>query len=152
MGRVSKRKIDPEIEERLFKIFWGLLAKLKSSAEIQEFLKSLLSYTEQVMLAKRLAIAVLLSKDYNYEEIDQTLKVSKSTVGTVHKQLLIGAAGYKKAVEKILHQEKIEDFWDKLEEIALKLEPPARYKSARFDAKSEAGKALIKRRRKRSAL
>lgn len=83
MERVSKRKIDPEIEERCFEIFWSLLAELKSPREIREFLQSLLSYTEQTMLAKRLAIAVLISKGYNYEEIDQTLKVSKSTVGTV---------------------------------------------------------------------
>lgn len=152
MGRVSRRKIDPEIEERCFEIFWNLLAQLKSSSEIREFLKSLLSYTEQTMLAKRLAIAVLISKGYNYEEIDQTLKVSKSTVGTVHKQILVGAPGYKNAVEKIVKQEKIEEFFDKLQEITLKLSLPASEESRRFEVKSETGKQLAKRKRKRLAL
>ncbi|MBM3209673.1 hypothetical protein FJZ40_05310 [Candidatus Shapirobacteria bacterium] len=152
MGRISKRKIDPEIEGRCFEIFWGLLAQLKSPLEIREFLESLLSYIEQTMLAKRLAIAVLLARGYNYEEIDQTLKVSKSTIGTVQKQLLIGAPGYKKAVEKILHQEKIDRLWDKLEEIILSVSPPAQYGSARFEIKSQAGKELAKRKRQRSAI
>ena len=152
MGRVSRRKVNPEVEERYFEIFWNLLAQLKSPTEIKEFLASLLSYTEQVMLTKRLAIAVLLTRGYNYEEIDRVLKVSKSTVGTVHKQILVGAVGYKKAVVKILRQEKIDDFLDKLEEISLKISRPAPYGSLRFENKSNAGKSLVKRIRKRSAI
>lgn len=152
MGRVSRRRIDPEIEQRCLEIFWDLLAQLKTTAEIHEFLQSLLSYTEQMMLSKRLAIALLLAKGYNYEEIDQTLKVSKSTVGTVHKQILVGATGYKRAIDKILRQEKNEEFWDKLEEIALSLSTPSRYGSARFQSKSETGKSLSKRKRQRSTL
>lgn len=152
MGRISRRKLDPEIEERCFEIFWKLLADLKTPAEIKEFLQSLLSYTEQMMLAKRLGIAVLLAHGYNYEQIDQSLKVSKSTVGTVHKLILIGAEGYKKALEKILREEKYEEFLDKLEELLLKLSSPARYGSPKFEIKSEQGKILAKRKRKRSAL
>ncbi len=62
MGRISKRRIDPEIEERIFEIFWDYLASLRNPEDINEFLASLLSYTEQVMLSKRLAIALLLAK------------------------------------------------------------------------------------------
>ncbi len=152
MGRVSKRKIDPEIEERIFEIFWDYLATLRKPEDIHEFLVSLLSFTEQVMIAKRLAIAVLLNRGYNYEEIDQSLKVSKSTVGTVHKQILIGAPGYKKAIDRISKREKLEGFWNNLEEIMIKLSGPKRYGSMSWEQKSKQGKILVKRERKLSAL
>ncbi len=152
MGRVSRRKIDPEIEERIFEIFWGYLATLKTPKEIQEFLISLLSFTEQVMLSKRLAIAVLLARGYNYRDIDQILKVSTSTVGTVHKQILVGALGYKKAVDRISKKEKLEKFWNNIEEVMIKLSGPKRYGSAEWKDKSQRGKSLSKRQRKLSAL
>lgn len=152
MGRVSKRRVDPEIEERVFEIFWDYLAKLKNPKDIQEFLISLLSHTEQVMLAKRLAIAILLARDYNYESIDQTLKVSKSTVGTVHKQLLIGAEGYKKAVKHILIEEKFDRLLNTIEKILLKLSLPKQYGSSQWEIKSRLGKKLAKKERKLSAL
>ena len=152
MGRVSRRHINKDVEERIFEIFRDYIAHLSNLSDIQEFLVSLLSYTEQVMIAKRLAIAVLLSRGFNYEYIDQTLKVSKSTVGTVHKQILTGAPGYKRATSYILGKEKRESLWNSLEEILLKISPPKRYGSAAWQGKSEEGKTLAKRKRKLSAL
>lgn len=152
MGRVSRRRIDPEIEERIFEVFWDYLATLRKPEEINEFLVSLLSFTEQVMLSKRLAIALLLGRGYNYRDIDETLKVSTSTVGTIHKQMLVGALGYKKAVERILKREKLENLLNNLDEILIKLSRSKRYKSQAWEEKSQRGKSLAKRQRKLSAL
>lgn len=152
MGRVSKRKIDSEIEERIFEIFWDYLATLRDPKDIHEFLISLLSFTEQTMIAKRLAIAVLLNRGYNYEQIDQTLKVSKSTVGAIHKQILIGASGYQKAIQRISNKENLEKFLNNVEEIAIKLSGPKSYGSAAWKEKSRRGKNLSKRQRKLSGL
>lgn len=152
MGRVSRRIINPEVEERVFEIFRNYLAHLRNPLDIQEFLLSLLSYTEQVMIAKRLAIALLISRGFTYEHIDQTLKVSKSTIGTVHKQLLIGATGYKKAVSHIFNKEQRENIFNTLEEIILRLSPPKAFGSAAWETKSKKGKALAKRKRQLSSL
>ena len=152
MGRISKRRVDPEIEERIFEIFWDYLATLKKPEDIHEFLISLLSYTEQVMFSKRLAIAVLLARGYNYRDIDETLKVSTSTVGTVHKQILVGAPGYKKAIDRILKREKVDNLINNLNEILIKLSGPKRYGSPAWEHKSRYGKVLTKRQRKLSAL
>ncbi len=152
MGRISKRKIDSEVRERIFEIFWDYLAHLGKPDEIHEFLISLLSYTEQVMLAKRLAIAVLLSREVTYQYIAEMIKVSPSTVGTVHKQILIGASGYIKAIRHIQNKRQQETSWNKLEEIFLKLSLPKKYGSAVWEKKSQAGKSLAKRQRKLSAL
>lgn len=150
MGRVSRRKIDPEIEERIFEIFSKHIASLNMPSAIQEFFESLLTHTEKVMLAKRLSIAVLLSKGYKYEEINHLLKVSMSTVSSVDKQLQSGALGYKKAVNNILKEERLENFWNRLEEISLEFSPPKAYGSGKWKQKSEQGKKLRKRERQLS--
>ncbi len=152
MGRVSRRKIHPELEERMFEVFWEYLASLRDTKDIKVFLVSLLSYTEQVMLVKRLAIAILLSKGNNYEYIDETLKVSKSTVGTVHKQIMTGAEGYRRAVDHILKESGKQRLWNDLEELIIKLSLPKQYGSPEWEQKSAAGKAVAKKRRKLSTL
>ncbi|MDO8486807.1 MAG: Trp family transcriptional regulator [Candidatus Curtissbacteria bacterium] len=152
MGRVSKRKINPQIEERIFEIFRDYLATLKTPLGIKEFLQSLLSNTEQVMLSKRLAIAVLLARGFNYEEIDETLKVSKSTVGMVHRQISTGAQGYQKAIKHVLAQEKNQKFWNNLEELLIQLSPQKMYGSSAWQRKSQASKVIARRKRQLEAL
>lgn len=150
MGRISKRRIDPEIEERIFEIFWSHLSSFNTSKETKDFFMSLLSYTEQVMLSKRLTIAVLLAKNKTYDEISDIIKVSKSTIGSVHKQIFIGAPGYLNAVAKILKDERHEKMWNKLEKLSLEFSLPKRYESEAWKRKSGKGKKLTKRKRQLS--
>lgn len=100
--QVSKRTLDKDIEERMFEIFWEAVAGLKKPAEVKEFLKDTLGPTEQIMLAKRLAIAVLLSKDYGYEDICSMLKVSNSTVSKIALWLHADKKGLKKVIKRIV--------------------------------------------------
>jgi uncharacterized protein YerC len=54
----------------------------KGSAKDRRVLCSdLLTYTERIMLAKRLAILCMLGEGYSFEDIQETLRVSPSTVG-----------------------------------------------------------------------
>lgn len=152
MGKVSRRRVDPEVEERMLEIFKNHIVSLRSSFDVQDFLNCLLSSNEQIMLAKRLAIAVLLYKGYTYEEINETIKVSTSTIGVVHKSIILGAQGYKKAASKVMSDAQLENFWHKLEEIMLKLTPPKRYGSSGWEEKSKIGKRLNKRSRQLSSL
>ena len=152
MGRISGRRIEPDIEERIFEVFWAYLVSLKHPHEMQEFLKSLLSRMEQVMLAKRLAIAVLLERGFNYEYIDETLKVSKSTISSVQKQLQSGATGYQLATKSILANRTNESLWNTLEEIMMNVSLPKRHGSEAWKKKSEAGKRIAKQKRKLSSI
>jgi uncharacterized protein YerC len=152
MGRVSKRQLKPAIEERLFEIFWNHLSAIDSPVLVREFLQSLLSETEHLMLAKRLAIAVLLSRGYSYEYIDDVLKVSKSTISVVDRQLVSGASGYKKAIELVRRKKQAESVWDSLEEFLLQFSPPAKAGSLRHHIKSEMGKSLYKRKYQREVI
>lgn len=152
MGRVSERQIDPSIQERLNEIFHDYFISLKSRLDVEEYLQSLLSPTEHKMLAKRLAIAVLISRGYNTEEVDQLLKVSKSTVNSVQRQMMSGASGYKKAVKHIQESSSREKLWLSIEQLLLSVSPNKAYQSSQWNMKSKAGKRIVKRKRQLSSL
>lgn len=66
MTQVSKYPVHRDVEKRMFEIFKTTISNLKHSEEIEDFLEDFLSPVEKIMLAKRLAIAVLLAKNYTY--------------------------------------------------------------------------------------
>lgn len=152
MAKVSKRMLNPELQERIFEVFWQGVADLKTPKEVEVFFKDLLSPVEQIMLVKRLAIAILLTKGYSYEDIDQTLKVSKSTIMRVSAWLQAGGRGYINVIAKINQRKKKEAFWEKIEELVLQASRPAKLSSARYQRKKAMGKELYRRRRRKSII
>ena len=152
MGRISRRYLNKAIEERVFEVFWEHLARLSSPLLVGEFLQSLLSPTELTMLSKRLAIAILLSRGYTYKYIDETLKVSLSTIGTVQRQIHTGARGYDRAIQAANKKKDREAFWDSLEEVLLKFTLPAREGTVKHELKVRTGKGIRKRKFQREIL
>ncbi|MDP2860543.1 MAG: YerC/YecD family TrpR-related protein [bacterium] len=124
MAQVSKHPISKAVEERIFEIFSEAVRDLKNPAEIREFFSDFLSPTEEIMLAKRLAISVLLAKEYSYEDIKKILRVSPPTISRVAGFLKYTGEGYKRVVEKILTDEKAEEFWQKIDDVLHGLVPP----------------------------
>lgn len=108
MPQVSKKFLQKDIEKRMYQVFEKAIADLKKTEEIKDFIADILTPTERIMLSKRLAIAVLLAKGYDYRQIGDILKVSSTTVGSVIKQHLIGGDGYKVVVDKILQSEELQ--------------------------------------------
>lgn len=82
MPYVSSRKLNKKIYQKIGDEFVGFVLELKSSTDTntKSFLTNLLTKTERVMLAKRLAVIGMLIKGYSFEVIQQTLQVSPSTV------------------------------------------------------------------------
>jgi len=114
MTQVSRRLLPQGVEERIFEILWQSLADLNSAGKVEKFLEDLLSKTEKMMLAKRLAIAVMLAKGFKYRGIQETLKVSGTTVMLVSNQLKLGGTGYRQAIDKLIKDEKIVQALDKI--------------------------------------
>lgn len=108
MTRVSKNRLQKNNEERIKRLFVETFAELNNKTEMAEFLNDFLTPTEKVMLAKRLAVAVLLLKKYSYISICKILKVSMGTVNNVNLWITHQPGGFKKQVEKILEKEKKE--------------------------------------------
>jgi len=99
--QISKKNINKEIGEKIFKALYQVLADLKKAEEIEKFLNAILSKTEKTVLAKRLGIAWYLSQKKSYESIRKELKVSSATVATIQRTLEKDKGGLSLAIKTI---------------------------------------------------
>lgn len=81
--QVSKHGINKQIEKKIFKSLYQVLADIKQPQALERFFTGILSPTERMALAKRLAIAVYLNKGKSYDFIKNNLRVSSATIATV---------------------------------------------------------------------
>ena len=105
---------------------------------MQLFLQDILSPTEKIMIAKRLAIASLLSKNYDYEAIKNLLKVSQGTIAKVALTLKFNK-GYKIVIDKIQRSEAMKEFWQSIERIGQRLVSRQHYTSPEEVLKKKLG-------------
>ncbi len=112
------------VEKRMYEIFVDTIRELRNPDEIEIFLSEFLSPVEKIMLAKRIAIAVLLAKGYDYDAIKKILRVTPSTIAGISIALKYSQRGYKRAVDKILHSEKIDEFWQRVDDVIHDVVPP----------------------------
>ncbi|OGK50085.1 hypothetical protein A3A55_01215 [Candidatus Roizmanbacteria bacterium RIFCSPLOWO2_01_FULL_40_14] len=118
--------MDKDLEKRMFNVFYKTLADLRTEKQVEMFLHDLLTPTEKVMLAKRLAIAILLIKDLSYRYIRDMLKVSTTTIVSTNMWLNQGGDGYRAAIEKLIREEKADELLDNVDEIVSNIIPPRR--------------------------
>ena len=123
MSQVSKRVLSKSIQERLFQNFWEIFAQIKKPKEVAIFLEDFLSPTEKVMLAKRLAIAILFSKGYDHRSISSLLKVSTSTVNNISIFLKNNSRGFKLLFRKYAQKESFKELIKELERTLYRLQP-----------------------------
>lgn len=124
MSQISKRWISKEVEDRIFEVFWESLASCSTKQTVSDFLEDLLTPTEKIVLAKRVSIALLLLKGYDYKSINNLLKVSDPTIWIVKLWLKTKGKGYHLVLEKIIRSEKMEKFWQNMENKAENILPP----------------------------
>lgn len=124
MSLVSKYPLSKDIEDECFDLFYDTIAHLSSKQEIKDFLDDFLSPVEQIMLAKRLGIAILLGKGYTYDSIKKVLHVTPPTIAMVNLQLKYAGTGYRRIVERVLIIKKWNDFWQKVDDVIADLVPP----------------------------
>jgi len=108
MTQVSRYPVSPRVYERIFEIFFQSSTKIRKKEEAEQFFNDFFTPTEKIMLAKRLSIAVLLAKKYDYNSIRKILRVSPPTIAGVSK-LMQFSKGYQLLVGKILKEEAIKN-------------------------------------------
>lgn len=92
-----KSKIKDEHIDRLFQV----ILKLETTEECYRFFEDICTVKEIQSIAQRLKVAVLLSEDKTYNEIEDTTGVSTATISRINKALNYGAGGYKIAIENL---------------------------------------------------
>ncbi|MEK7604424.1 MAG: Trp family transcriptional regulator [Patescibacteria group bacterium] len=90
MTHISKKRIKKEVATELADQFLTFLSLATSKKEARILANELLSQTERVMLAKRLAVVVLLVRGYSFGQIEEALGVTRQTAIRVWKDVKLG--------------------------------------------------------------
>lgn len=117
MPHLSKFQLNKNLEKELIKNLGIAFGKL-SKTEVNDFLLSLLSKTEILMLAKRLAIVILLKENFTDVEISYTLHVTRETVARIRMSSEIRGKGYSLAIQKLNDEKVLEEFKNSLIKLA----------------------------------
>lgn len=115
MAQINRLPLSKALQNQMYELFHKVLADLHSDGDIEILLDDLLTPTEKVMLAKRLAIAFLLEKGYDQRTVHTMMKVSVSTVNSVNFWLKYKGQGYRNAIAMIRKEEKWKDFVERLD-------------------------------------
>lgn len=87
MTQVSKKKLGIDLENEVYSIFWHTIARITKDKEVNDFFTDLFTRTERVNFTKRLAIAILLYKSYDWDSISDLLKVSLGTIAKISNKI-----------------------------------------------------------------
>ena len=86
--------------------FYDTISSLKDRSEVRLFFKSLLTADEIATLMRRIEIAVLLTANFNYDQIIELLGVGNNKITSVHKCLQQDDNGYKIIVDRLIESRK----------------------------------------------
>ncbi|PIP63321.1 hypothetical protein CO165_02125 [Candidatus Roizmanbacteria bacterium CG_4_9_14_3_um_filter_33_18] len=123
MTRISQFKVDDDVLEKIFSLFFEVVSKGKNEVEFQNIIHDLLSPAERIMIAKRVAIFYMLMKKLDYYNIAKSLKVSPSTIAKFN-LVKENSRGIVSALKGTVRNEKIINFF---EELILELRRPGKY-------------------------
>ncbi len=117
MTKVSRIPLRPDIWERIFGLFVDTTAGLKDKNLLASFINDLYSPTEKIMLAKRLAAAVLLTKGRSYTSVGRILRISSPTIAKISLKIKYTDGGLKDVINKVLLKQSAQILWKELEEM-----------------------------------
>jgi|SRR3989344_2714864 len=129
----------------MFKQFWSSLAKINNASKASEFFSDLLTRSEEMMLAKRFAAAILLIRGKSPTEIKNSIHLTYTTIGSVASWVKNAKPKTKEILLAFSKEKDWETIIDKIESLLDKLPP-------RFGTNwSEAGKKKWQRMKDRAA-
>lgn len=123
MTRISRFKLSDRVCDKLFELFFEVIARQKNKDEFNKILFDLLSPVERIMIAKRIVVIYLLMKEIDYRTICNVLKVSNGTVSKF-RIIMEKSGGVVPRLKHILKEERIYLF---IKELFNELFPPGRY-------------------------
>lgn len=82
MVRISKFKLQDEAYERIYDLFCQVLMHNRKKKDFQELLSDVLTPSEQITIAKRVALFYLLQRKVPTGLISETLHLSQATISS----------------------------------------------------------------------
>ncbi|MEK7164075.1 MAG: hypothetical protein AAB768_02950 [Patescibacteria group bacterium] len=80
MTPVSRYKLDPDNEAKVLEVFLSELSRITNNIELKSLISLLLSESEKIMLAKRMAAYVMIEQNIADSHISQSLHLTRITV------------------------------------------------------------------------
>lgn len=80
MTPVSRIKLDPEKESRVLEVFLSELVRITDGVQLRALMSLLLSESEKIMLAKRMATYVMIEQEISDSQISKSLHLTRITV------------------------------------------------------------------------
>lgn len=112
MTQVSKRQLGKRLETEIYEAFWSTIAKLTDKRDVELFFGDLFTRAERINFAKRLSIAILLHKGYDWRSIRDLLKVSEGTIAKIASKR--ETVGFRVFFYKLEKDERWRKFWQDL--------------------------------------
>ncbi len=106
MPKVSQNVLSKETQAEVVNAFIRVLVKIDDDKLLRRFLDDLLTPTEKLMLAKRLMVVMLLQRGYSFGAVCHVLKMSKTTVHLLHRDLRKSGEGYRKVFDLFFRESK----------------------------------------------
>lgn len=97
--------------ERILTLLFDVIGKQNDRQQFMAILNGIFSPIEKIVIAKRIAIFLLLSKDIEWRIICDTLKVSNASVSKCQ-MILLNNEEVKKTIKAFLKKEAITFFFD----------------------------------------
>ena len=101
MAKFPHSGIAKDVEGRTLYEFALALSEIHDPQEALEFVRDLLSPQEAGMFARRIKIAELLLDGRTYQEVQEAMKVSQTTIARVGEWLKRSGSGYRLVVERL---------------------------------------------------
>ncbi len=111
MPHVSKEQLEEKVLLRIYEQFASAVSP--ASGKKEAVLSNILTKTEKIMLAKRLAVIFMLLEGASFYNINSVLNVSVSTAARFEKKINKGE--YAEIARIFYAKRKRKDFWDTLE-------------------------------------
>jgi len=113
MTRISKYRVEKKVLKKLYSLMFEIISNMDEEERFTGIMNELLSPTEKIMIAKRVAIIYLLIKGIDYLVIADVLKVSSRTIAKFHSIIEEGKE-VKNIIESVAGNDRIKVFFEEL--------------------------------------
>ncbi|MBI2450901.1 MAG: hypothetical protein HYV52_00980 [Parcubacteria group bacterium] len=124
MSRVSQNLLSPNYLEEIQSSFDWAISKLSKEEEIKNFFDEFLTRSERIMLAKRLILIFLISKEFDAISIYSILKVSPTTVVYFKEKFQKRPENFQPVLDQLARRESLKNLFKKIEKF---IEPVAAF-------------------------
>lgn len=117
MTRISRYKLSKQQSQDIEGHLVFLIGSLRNQKEIEHFLDNFLTQEEKIMMTKRLALFMMLERNYSPIAIQQALRISYETVRTYQNQFRLQTEQFRKIIRKVVYRQEAKEFFQKVEKL-----------------------------------